>query len=180
MKIMADNEGTSFMEDYTYHLAEGSEMVLGAHMLEVCPTIADSKPKLEVHPLGIGDKEDPARLVFNGRAGTALNATIIDLGNRFRMVVNEVEAKEIEQEMPNLPVARVLWSCQPSLKEGIEAWIHAGGAHHTCFSYNVTSEQLEDFANMLDIECAIIDSSLNLRSFRNELRWNDIAYRIRG
>lgn len=180
MKIMADNEGTSFMEDYTYHLAEGSEMVLGAHMLEVCPTIADSKPKLEVHPLGIGDKEDPARLVFNGRAGTALNATIIDLGNRFRMVVNEVEAKEIEQEMPNLPVARVLWSCQPSLKEGIEAWIHAGGAHHTCFSYNVTSEQLEDFANMLDIECAIIDSNLNIRSFRNELRWNDIAYRIRG
>ena len=180
MKIMADNKGTSFMEDYTYHLKAGSEMVLGAHMLEVCPTIADAKPKLEVHPLGIGNKEDPARLVFNGRAGKALNATIIDLGHRFRMVVNEVEAKEIEQDMPNLPVARVLWSCQPSLQEGVEAWIHAGGAHHTCFSYEVTSEQLEDFANMLDMECAIIDANLNLRSFRNELRWNDIAYRIRG
>lgn len=179
MKIIAGNEGTSFMEDYTYHLDPGNELVLGAHMLEICPTIAADKPKLEVHPLGIGGKADPARMVFNGRSGSALNASLIDLGNRFRLLVNEVDALQPTEAMPKLPVARVLWKVQPSLKEGVEAWIQAGGAHHTGFSYVVKTEQLLDFAEMAGIECAVIDATTNLRAFRNELRWNDIAWKLR-
>ncbi|HJW31454.1 MAG TPA: hypothetical protein VJ508_19630, partial [Saprospiraceae bacterium] len=131
MKIIAGNEGTSFMEDYTYHLERGNEMVLGAHMLEICPTIKAAKPRIEVHPLGIVGKEDPARLVFNGRSGAALNAAMIDLGHRFRLLVNEVEAVQPEKDMPKLPIARVLWKTQPSLSQATENWIQAGGAHHT-------------------------------------------------
>lgn len=178
MKIIAGNKGTSFMEDYTYHLDPANELVLGSHMLEVCPTIAIDKPKLEVHPLGIGGKEDPARMVFNGRSGDALNASIIDLGNRFRLLVNEVVAVEPIEAMPNLPVARVLWKVQPSLKAGVEAWILAGGAHHTGFSYVVTTEQLLDFAEMVGIECVVIDKDTNTRAFRSELRLNDIAWKF--
>ncbi|MRN55747.1 L-arabinose isomerase [Paenibacillus monticola] len=178
MKIIAGNKGTSFMEDYTYHLDPANELVLGSHMLEVCPTIAIDKPKLEVHPLGIGGKEDPARMVFNGRSGDALNASIIDLGNRFRLLVNEVVAVEPIEAMPNLPVARVLWKVQPSLKAGVEAWILAGGAHHTGFSYVVTTEQLLDFAEMVGIECVVIDKDTNTRAFRSELRLNDIAWKL--
>lgn len=178
MKIIAGNQGTSFMEDYTYHLDPANELVLGSHMLEICPTIAAGKPRLEVHPLGIGGKEDPARMVFNGRSGPALNASIIDLGNRFRLLVNEVEAVEPQEAMPNLPVARVLWRVEPSLKEGVEAWILAGGAHHTGFSYAVTTEQLIDFAEMAGIECVVIDKDTKLRAFRNELRLNDIAWKL--
>ena len=177
MKIMAGGEGTSFMEDYTYHMEPGNEMVLGAHMLEVCPTIASTRPRIEVHPLGIGGKEDPARLVFDGGSGKAVCASLIDMGNRFRLIINEVEAVKVEKPMPRLPVARLLWKPLPSLRDSAEAWIMAGGAHHTCFSFKVTSGQLCDLAEMLGIECVVIDANTNLRSFRNELRWNEAAWR---
>ncbi len=158
VKLMASGEGkgTSFMEDYTYHFEPGNEMVLGAHMLEVCPTIARSKPRIEVHPLGIGGKADPARIVFEGKAGKALNASLIDMGDRFRLIVNEVEAVEKMPEMPMLPVARVLWKPLPSLYEGAEQWILAGGAHHTVFTYDITSEQLKDWAAMNGVEFVLI------------------------
>ncbi|PEL13704.1 L-arabinose isomerase [Bacillus sp. AFS017336] len=177
MKIIAGNEGTSFMEDYTYHFEPGNEMVLGAHMLEVCPSISATRPKIEVHPLGIGGKEDPARIVFDGRGGSALNATIIDLGHRFRLLVNEVEAVQPEIEMPNLPVARVLWKTEPSLNQAVENWIQAGGAHHTSFSYKVTTEQLRDFAELTGIEMVVINKDTKTEAFNNELRWNDVIYR---
>ncbi|MFC5648380.1 L-arabinose isomerase [Paenibacillus solisilvae] len=179
MKTIAGNKGTSFMEDYTYHFEPGNELVLGSHMLEICPTIAVDRPRLEVHPLGIGGKADPARMVFNGRGGLALNASIIDLGHRFRLIINVVDAVQPEQAMPKLPVARVLWKPQPSLKDGAEAWIHAGGAHHTVFSYEVSVDQLVDWAEMTGIECVIIDNSTNNRSLRNELRLNDMYWRLR-
>lgn len=177
MKIIAGGVGTSFMEDYTYHFEPGNELVLGAHMLEVCPTIAATKPRIEVHPLGIGGKEDPARLVFDGASGSALNASIIDLGNRFRLLINEVDAMQPEKVMPKLPVARVLWKPQPSLSESAENWIYAGGAHHTVFSYVVTTEQLRDFAELMEIECVLINKDTNVHAFKNELRWNEVIFR---
>lgn len=176
MKIMARGEGTSFMEDYTYHLEPGNEQILGSHMLEVCPTISSTRPKVEVHPLSIGGKEDPARLVFDGKSGPAVNAALIDLGNRFRLVVNKVVAVKPEKRMSRLPVARVLWRPEPSLRESAEAWILAGGAHHTCFSYAVTAEQLVDWAEMAGIECVVIDEDTSPAKLRNELRWNEIAW----
>jgi L-arabinose isomerase len=179
MKILAGNVGTSFMEDYTYHMEPGKEMVLGAHMLEICPTIAATRPKLEVHPLSIGGKADPARLVFDGRSGAAVNASLIDMGRRFRLLVNDVDALQPEQAMPKLPVARVLWKPQPSLGESAEAWIYAGGAHHTCFSYAVSAEQLDDWADMSGIECVRIGRNTTLAEFRKELRWNELAWRMR-
>lgn len=172
MKMMADGRGTSFMEDYTYHMESGNELVLGAHMLEVCPTLAADRPVIEVHPLAIGGKADPARLVFTGRPGAAVNATVIDLGHRFRLLINEVEAVDAVHEMPKLPVARILWQPQPSLRESAEAWIYAGGAHHTCFSFHVTTEQLLDWAAMCRMEAVVIDRHTRLHSFNNELRWN--------
>jgi L-arabinose isomerase len=178
MKIMADNQGTSFMEDYTYHMEPGNEMVLGSHMLEICPTIAETKPMIEVHPLGIGGKDDPARMVFNSRPGKAVNFSVIDLGHRFRLLVNEVEAVRVEKEMPNLPVARVLWKPQPSLRDSAEAWIFGGGAHHTVFSYEITSEQLQDWAEMAGIECAIIAADTKPYVFRNELRIADLTWKL--
>jgi L-arabinose isomerase len=179
MKLIASNKGTSFMEDYTYHLEEGNELVLGSHMLEVCPTIADSRPKIEVHPLGIGGKADPARIVFDGRSGSALNASLIDLGNRFRLIINQVDAVKPTNDMPKLPVARVLWKPEPSLRDAAESWIYAGGAHHTVFSYVVTTEQLVDWADQVGIETVVIDKHSTVRGIRNELRWNDLSYRIR-
>lgn len=179
MKIMAGNKGTSFMEDYTYHMEPGNELVLGSHMLEICPTIAATKPKIEVHPLGIGGKADPARMVFDCGAGGALNATLVDMGNRFRLLINEVDAVKPQRDMPKLPVARVLWKPQPSLSESAEAWIHAGGAHHTVFSYNISTEQLVDWAEIAGIECLIINKDTKPLAFRNELRWNDIAWKLR-
>jgi len=179
MKIMAGGAGTSFMEDYTYHFEQGNEMVLGAHMLEICPTIAANRPKVEVHPLSIGGKADPARLIFDGKGGKALNASLIDLGNRFRLLINEVEAVQPEQDMPKLPVARVLWKTLPSLSEAAEAWILAGGAHHTGFSYVVTTEQLADWAEMAGVECVVIDQDTTLRSFRNELKWSEVTWKLR-
>ena len=182
MKVVADGlpGGTSFMEDYTYHLDPERPQVLGAHMLEICPSIADGKPKLEIHPLGIGGKEDPVRLVFDAPAGPALNASLIDLGTRFRLIVNEVEAVTPAHPLPNLPVARALWECKPSFKTAIGAWIYAGGAHHTGYSYAVTTEHLRDFAEIAGIEIVVIDNDTKLESFRNELRWNEVYYHSRG
>ncbi|MCZ0702457.1 L-arabinose isomerase [Natronobacillus azotifigens] len=177
MKIISDNKNTSFMEDYTYHLEPGNEMILGSHMLEICPTISATKPKIVVNPLGIGGKDDPARLVFDGKGGDAVNASLIELGGRYRLVVNEVKAEQPKIETPKLPVAKVLWKPEPSLSEATEAWIYAGGAHHTVFSFDVTTEQLCDFAELTDIECVVIDRDTKLRPFKNELRWNEASYR---
>ncbi|HUB61300.1 MAG TPA: L-arabinose isomerase [Puia sp.] len=179
MKTMAGGlpGGNSFMEDYTYHLEPGNNLVLGAHMLEICESIADGKPSCEIHPLGIGGKADPVRLVFNSAAGPAINASIIDMGNRFRMLVNEVQAVAPAQPLPNLPVARVLWKPCPDMATGCSAWILAGGAHHTGYSQNLTAEHMRDFADILGIEFALIGKNTDLHQFRNELRWNEVFYR---
>ena len=167
--------GTSFMEDYTYHMEPDGELVLGSHMLEVCPSIASGKPTLEIHPLGIGNREDPVRLVFNAPAGPALNATLIDLGSRFRLLVNEVTAVE-HPVLPKLPVARAVWECQPDFKTACAGWILAGGAHHTGYSYAVTSEMLEDFATIAGIEFARIGAGTTIPAFKQELRNNEVYY----
>ncbi len=179
MKVMASGlpGGTSFMEDYTYHFEPGREAVLGAHMLEVCPSVAASKPRLEVHPLGIGGKADPARLVFDGDAGPALNATLVDLGGRFRMIVNEVDAVAPYEPMPRLPVARVLWRPRPDLARAAESWIIAGGAHHTGYSRVVKTEWLRDWAEMAGVEFLLIDGRCDPEELRKEIRWNEAAYR---
>ena len=177
LKIMAGGECTSFMEDYTYHMAASGSQVLGSHMLEVCPTIAAGKPRLEIHPLGIGGKNDPVRLVFSAPPGPALNASLIDLGNRFRLIVNEVEAVT-HPELPNLPVARAVWACKPDFKTALAAWIYAGGAHHTVYSYALTSEHMEDFAEIAGIELVVIDGYTRLRELKNELRQNDLYYTV--
>jgi L-arabinose isomerase len=180
MKVIgADLDGgTSFMEDYTYDMDPTGHLVLGSHMLEICESIAASKPSLEVHPLGIGGKEDPVRLVFNSPAGPAVNASLIDLGNRFRLLVNEVDAVEPPNPLPNLPVARALWTCRPDFKTACAAWIQSGGAHHSGYSYSVTAEHLEDFATMAGIELVVINSDTRLSEIKKELRWNDIAYHL--
>lgn len=180
LKVLAGNKSTSFMEDYTYHFEPGNHMILGAHMLEVCPTIAAGRPTVEVHPLGIGGKEDPARLVFDGQYGPAVNASLVDLGHRFRLLVNVVDGVKVEQSMPKLPVARVLWKPQPSLRESAEAWILAGGAHHTVLSYAITAGNLTDWAEMAGIEAVVIDKETSVQRFKNELRWSDAAYRLLG
>ncbi|HEY4065188.1 MAG TPA: L-arabinose isomerase [Puia sp.] len=179
MKVMGSGlpGGNSFMEDYTYHFEPGNNLVLGAHMLEICESIADGKPSCEIHPLGIGGKADPVRLVFNSAAGPAINASIVDMGNRFRMLVNEVEAVTPTHPLPKLPVARVLWKPYPDMKTGCSAWILAGGAHHTGYSQNLTAEHLRDFADMAGIEFALIGKNTDLYQFRNELRWNEVYYR---
>jgi len=179
MKVMGAGlkGGNAFMEDYTYHFDPANPMVLGSHMLEICESIADGKAKCEIHPLGIGGKADPVRLVFNVAAGPALNASIIDMGNRFRLLVNEVEAVAPEQDLPKLPVARVLWKPYPDMKTGCAAWILAGGAHHTCYSQNLTSQHLEDLADMAGIEYVLIGKETNLRQLKNELKWNQVYYR---
>ncbi len=179
MKVMGEGlpGGTSFMEDYTYHLSPGGHQVLGSHMLEICPSIAEGKPTLEVHPLGIGGKSDPARLVFNAPKGPALNASLIDLGNRFRLIVNEVTAVQ-PPPLPKLPVARAVWECQPNFKTACAAWILAGGAHHTGYSYSVTSEMLEDFATIAGIELVEINSETRLGEFKQALRNNEVYYHL--
>ena len=171
MKTMATGlkGGNSFMEDYTYHFDPSNPMVLGSHMLEICPSIAEGTVKCEVHPLGIGGKEDPVRLVFNAAAGAAINVSLIDLGNRFRLLVNEVEAVKITENFPKLPTARVLWKPQPSMEVGLHAWLLAGGAHHTVYSQNLTTEYLEDFAEMFDIELVVIDKDTTIRGLKKEL-----------
>jgi L-arabinose isomerase len=178
MKVMSGGQGTSFMEDYTYHLDPAGHLVLGSHMLEVCPSIAAGKPSLQVHPLGIGGKEDPVRLVFDAPSGPAINASIVDLGNRFRLIVNEVDAVAPPQPLPRLPVARAVWECRPDFKTACAAWIYAGGAHHTGFSYSVTAEQMEDFAEIAGIEALVIGAKTDLREFRQELRNGEIYYHL--
>lgn len=175
MKVMGAGlpGGNSFMEDYTYHFEPGNEMVLGAHMLEICESIAANKPRCEIHPLGIGGKADPVRLVFNVKPGNALNAALMDMGNRFRLLVNTVEAVEPPQDLPNLPVARVLWKPLPNMYDACKAWILAGGAHHTCYSQNLTTEHLQDFAGMAGIEMLTIEANTNVGQFVQQLRWND-------
>ncbi|GIP21578.1 L-arabinose isomerase [Paenibacillus sp. J22TS3] len=178
LKVLSGNKSTSFMEDYTYHFEPGNHMILGSHMLEVCPTIAATKPSIEVHPLGIGGKEDPARIVFDGQDGPAVNASLVDLGHRFRLLVNVVDGVKVQQPMPKLPVARVLWKPQPSLRESAEAWILAGGAHHTVLSYAISAENLSDLADMAGIEAVIIDKNTTVQQFKKELLWSDAAYRL--
>ena len=182
LKVMAEglNGGTSFMEDYTYHFHPDNMAVLGAHMLEVCPSIAAGQPSMEVHPLGIGGKADPARLVFDTPAGSALNASLVDMGDRFRMIVNTVDVIEPEAPLPKLPVARALWRPHPNLQIGAAAWIYAGGAHHTVFSQALSGEHIYDFSEMAGVEYVQIDDSTELRGFKNELRWNDLAYKLGG
>jgi L-arabinose isomerase len=180
MKVMGSGlqGGNSFMEDYTYHFEPNNTMVLGSHMLEICESIAAGKPSCEVHPLGIGGKADPVRLVFSVTGGAALNASIVDMGNRFRLLVNEVTAVSPKYDLPKLPVARVLWKPHPNMYDGLAAWIYAGGAHHTCYSQNLTSEYLQDFAAMANIECVTIDKYTELDKFKSELKWSEVYYKI--
>jgi L-arabinose isomerase len=179
MKVMGSGlkGGNSFMEDYTYHFDPSDPMVLGAHMLEICESIAEGKPSCEIHPLGIGGKADPVRLVFNSAPGPALNASVVDMGNRFRLLINEVEAVSAKHELPKLPVARVLWKPYPDMATGCAAWIYAGGAHHTCYSQNLTHEHLYDFAEMANIESVLIGKKTDIYQFKNELRLNEVYYR---
>ena len=181
MKIMTagkkDAKGTSFMEDYTYHLVPGQEAILQSHMLEVCPTIANVKPSIKVCPLSMGNREDPARLVFTSKPGKAVACSLVDLGNRFRLIINNVECLPQDKPMPKLPVATALWKPEPNLITGAEAWILAGGAHHTAFSYDLTAEQMGDWGAAMGIECVYIDKDTTIRNFKNELRWNSIAFK---
>lgn len=180
MKVMNHglSGGVSFMEDYTYHMHAQGDKVLGAHMLEICESISNGKPKLEIHPLGIGGKEDPVRLVFDAQTGPAVNASILHMGGRFRLVVNAVDVVPNDVPLPKLPVARALWIPRPNLKVGASAWIYAGGAHHTGFSYSVTAEHLQDFADMAGIEFLLIDEHTRIPEFREKLRWNDLYYHL--
>ena len=169
--------GSSFMEDYTYHFNEADSMVLGAHMLEVCPSIASEKPRCEIHPLSIGGKNAPARLIFEADSGPAINISLVDIGNRLRFVANTVQVEKPPQELPNLPVARVLWKPDPSLEVSAHAWMLAGGAHHTVFSQAITLEIIEDLAEIAGIELLIIDKNTNIRDFKDKLHWNESYYR---
>ena len=180
MKVMSAGleGGVSFMEDYTYHFSESGDKVLGAHMLEVCESIAASKPKLDILPLSIGGKEDPARLIFDANTGPAVTASIMDMGQRFRLLVNEVDVVPTDEDLPKLPVARALWMPRPDFKTAAAAWIYAGGAHHNSFSYAVTSEHLRDFAEMAGIEFVVIDNETRIPAFRDKLRWNDLYYHL--
>ncbi len=181
MKVMTqgmkDAKGTSFMEDYTYNLVPGKEGILQAHMLEVCPTIAEGPIGIKVCPLSMGDREDPARLVFTSKTGPAVATSLIDLGTRFRLIINTVDCKKVEKPMPKLPVATAFWTPQPNLTVGAESWILAGGAHHTAFSYDLSAEQMGDWAEAMGIEAVYIDQNTTIRGLKNELRWNKAAFR---
>ena len=181
MKIMTagmkDAKGTSMMEDYTYNLVPGKEGILQSHMLEVCPSVADGKPAIKVCPLSMGEREDPARLVFTSKTGPAIATSLVDLGDRFRLIINDVDCKKVEKPMPKLPVGSAFWTPQPDLATGAEAWILAGGAHHTAFTYDLTAEQMGDWAAAMGIEAVYIDKDTTIRNFKNELRWNEIAFR---
>lgn len=166
------------MEDYTYHLADNNELVLGAHMLEVCPSIADNKPSVVVKPLGIGGKNDPARLVFDGCGGDAICVSLIDMGNHFRLICQDVKAIKPLKSMPNLPVAGVMWKPLPNLQTSAEAWILAGGAHHTVMSYALNADNMRDFAEMLGIEFIHIGEHTNINELKKELLWNEVAFKL--
>jgi L-arabinose isomerase len=170
--------GTSFMEDYTYHLEPGNELILGAHMLEVCPSIAAGRPALEIHPLSIGGREDPVRLVFDAAPGPAVVAGLADMGDRFRLVANEIEVVAPPEPLPMLPVARAVWRPLPDLRTSTEAWLTAGGPHHTVLSAAVGAEVLEDLAEMAGVELLTIDAGTTLRQFTKEIRWNQAYHRL--
>jgi len=180
MKVMSAGlkGGVSFMEDYTYHFSASGDKVLGAHMLEICESIAASKPKLDILPLSIGGKADPVRLIFDANLGPAIGASIMDMGQRFRIVANVVDVVPTDEPLPHLPVARALWLPRPNLKVAGAAWIYAGGAHHTSFSYAVTAGHLRDFAEMADIEFLLIDENTKVEEFKDKLRWNDLYYHL--
>ena len=180
MKVMAAglDGGTSFMEDYTYHLDPGGPAVLGAHMLEVCPSISAETPSCEIHPLSIGGKEDPVRLVFTGAAGPAVVVGLLDLGERFRMIANEVDVVPPEAELPRLPVARAVWRPRPDLATAAEAWLLAGGPHHTCFTRALPIEPLADLAEIAGVELLTIDSGTSVSELKKELRWNQAYYHL--
>ena len=180
MKVMGEGlpGGTSFMEDYTYHLAPGGQKILGAHMLEVCPTIAGGRPSCEIHPLSIGGREDPVRLVFTAPQGPALNAAILDLGDRLRMLANEVEIVDPDEPLPRLPVARAVWKPKPDLATSAEAWLMAGGPHHTALTTQYGIEVLSDFARIAGIELLVIDERSRSDDFEKELRWNQAYYKL--
>ncbi|HEX3016300.1 MAG TPA: L-arabinose isomerase [Caproicibacter sp.] len=171
--------GTAFMEDYTYNFDPACGMNMGSHMLEVCPTVACDKPKIQVFPLGIGGREDPARLTFKAKSGPAVLATIIDMGDRFRMIVNDVDCQKQEHDMPKLPVAAVLWKPLPDLETSAEAWIYAGGAHHSVISFGLTDEDLRDFAEIMDIEYVHIGKDTDIHELRKELTWNDLVWKLK-
>jgi L-arabinose isomerase len=177
MKVMSRGlkGGTSFIEDYTYDFGRPAR-VLGAHMLEICPSLAADTPSCEIHPLSIGGKADPVRLVFTAPPGPAVNASVVQIGSRFRMIINEVEVVKPDRDLPRLPVARAVWEPRPDLTTAAAAWIYAGGAHHTGFSQSLTIEHLQDFAEIAKLECLCIDGGTQLRAFRNELRWNTAVY----
>ena len=182
LKAMSEgqNGGTGFMEDYTYHLVAGEKYSLGAHMLEVCPTLAAEKPRIETHPLGIGmNEKDPARLVFAGKAGSAIVVSLVDMGGRLRLICQDIACVKPIMDMPNLPVARVMWKALPSLETGLECWITAGGAHHTVLSYDVTAEQMRDFARMMDIEYVHIGKDTTVESLEKDLFLNDLAWKLK-
>ena len=178
MKVMSAGlpGGVSFMEDYTYHLTGDNDLILGAHMLEVCPSIAEGRPRLEIHPLSIGGKADPVRLVFGAHPGPAITAAIMDMGQRFRMIASVVDVVRAEQPLPRLPVARAVWRPRPDLRTNAAAWIHAGGSHHTSLAYAVTPAQLRSFAAMSGVELLVIDEHTTLDGFRDQLRWNDLYW----
>ena len=182
MKQMADglDGGTVFMEDYTYDLEPGKEVSLGAHMLEVCPSIAAERPRIEVHPLGIGDRQPPARLVFEGKPGKGIVVSLIDMGGRLRMIIQDIEVIKPILEMPNLPVARVMWKPAPDLLTGVKCWIEAGGAHHTVLSTAVTAQMMQDWAEMMQIECVHITKDTTVEAFKKELFYNDIAWKLKN
>lgn len=181
MKLMTSGmqgaKGTSFMEDYTYNFVPGKEGILQSHMLEVCPTIADGPISIQVNPLSMGDREDPARLVFTAKEGEAVAVSLVDLGHRFRLIINAVDCKKTEKPMPKLPVATAFWTPRPNLQTGAQAWILAGGAHHTAFSYDLTVDQMIAWADAMGIESVVIDETTNIRTLKNELRWNEAVYR---
>ena len=181
LKAMSEGQtgGTAFMEDYTYHLEKGNEYSLGAHMLEVCPSVAADKARIEVHPLGIGDREPPARLVFEGKAGSAIVVSLVDMGGRLRLICQDIECVKPIMDMPNLPVARVMWRAMPDLTTGVECWITAGGAHHTVLSYDVTAEQMKDWATMMDIEFVHITKETTVEGLEHQLFLNDLAWKLK-
>ena len=181
LKAMSEGQtgGTAFMEDYTYHLVKGQEYSLGAHMLEVCPSVASARPRIEVHPLGIGDREPPARLVFEGHEGPAIVVSLIDMGGRLRLICQDIECVKPIMEMPNLPVARVMWKAYPDLTTGVECWITAGGAHHTVLSYDVTASQMRDWARMMEIEFVHITKGTTVEALEHDLFLSDLAWKLK-
>ena len=182
LKAMGEggNGASAFMEDYTYHLAEGAKYSLGAHMLEVCPSLAATKPRIETHHLGIGmNEKDPARLVFDGKAGPAIVVSLVDVGGRMRLICQDIDCVAPIMEMPNLPVARVMWQPAPDLETGIECWITAGGAHHTVLSYDVSAEQMKDFANMMGLEFVHITKDTTVEKLEEKLMIADLVWKLK-